>query len=131
MAYVPNENETCFTCGKTLNYKWSMESNTSNNSYFHTTTGRYLGISDGYFLYGWNPNLVYSYCKPCWIKEIQKIVPTLGIQTNENNESINNLKNKNQELEKIINNKNDEINILNKKTEELKIENERRWNYEN
>ena len=29
-----------------------MENNPKNNSYFNTTTGRYLGISDGYFLYG-------------------------------------------------------------------------------
>ena len=79
-AYVPTQgNATCNSCGKTLSGKWSMENNPSNNSYFHTTTGRYLGISDGYFLYGSNPYWVYSYCKTCWIKEIKKILPSLGI----------------------------------------------------
>ena len=118
-AYNPNGNATCNSCGKTLNGKWLMENNTNNISYFNTTTGRYLGISDGYFLYGDSPNWVYSYCKPCWIKEIQKIAPRIGIIANENNESVCNLKNKNSELENIINKKNDEIKLLNKKIEEI------------
>ena len=42
-------NATCYSCGKTLSGKWSMESNSSNTSYFNTTTGRYLFISDGFF----------------------------------------------------------------------------------
>lgn len=29
-------------------------------------TGRYLGISDGYFLYDGDPNWVYCYCLSCW-----------------------------------------------------------------
>ena len=78
-AYVPSI-ATCNSCGKTLSGKWTMENNPQNNSYFNTTTGRYLGINDGYFLYGGNPNWVYSYCKPCWIKEIQKILPMLGLK---------------------------------------------------
>ena len=65
-AYIPNS-ATCNSCGKKLSGKWMMESNPQNKSYFNTTTGRYLGISDGYFLYGGNPDWVYSYCKPCWI----------------------------------------------------------------
>ena len=85
-AYVPNsqKNATCFKCGKELSGKWKMETNPRNNSYFETTTGRYLGISDGYFLYGGNPDWVYSYCKPCWIDEIRKQLPNLGITISEN-----------------------------------------------
>ena len=118
-AYEPEQkNATCYNCGKALNGKWSMENNPSNNGYFHTTTGRYLGISDGYFLYGDSPNWVYSYCKPCWIKEIQKILPRLGLNTNDNQEQLTNLKNKNSELQNIINNKNQEIEQLNGKIRE-------------
>jgi len=45
-AYVPiqtnvQNNATCAACNKTLNGKWSMENNPSNNSYFSCTTGRY------------------------------------------------------------------------------------------
>jgi len=29
-------------------------------------TGRYLGIQNGYFLYGGSPNWVYCYCLGCW-----------------------------------------------------------------
>jgi hypothetical protein len=82
-AYAPNPNSnanaTCTSCSKVLSGKWSMESNASNNAYFNTTTGRYLGIGDGYFLYGGNPNWVYSYCYPCWIVQIKGILPSLGI----------------------------------------------------
>ena len=117
-TYNPKGNATCNSCGKTLNGKWSIENNTSNTNYFNTTTGRYLGISDGYFLYGDNPNWVYSYCKPCWIKEIQKIIPRLGIPTNENYELVCNLKNNNSELQNIINKKDNEINQLKEKLEE-------------
>ena len=70
---------TCNSCGKELSGKWTMENNPQNNSYFNTTTGRYLGISDGYFLYGNNPNWVYSYCHSCWVKEIQKLLPSIGL----------------------------------------------------
>ena len=120
------KNATCFTCGKTLCGKWSMESNSSNCSYFHTTTGRYLGISDGYFLYGGNPDWVYSYCKPCWIKEIEKILPSLGISNSNLQQKLilieNQLKNKQNECEQykqeiknkneIIQDKENEINKL-------------------
>ncbi|KAM3147555.1 hypothetical protein pb186bvf_000362 [Paramecium bursaria] len=34
------------------------------------STGRYLGVTDGYFLYSESPNWVYCYCKPCWQKQI-------------------------------------------------------------
>jgi predicted nucleic acid-binding Zn-ribbon protein len=118
-AYVPNQqNATCNSCGKTLNGKWSMEFNSSNNGYFNTTTGRYLGISDGYFLYGGNPDWVYSYCKPCWIKEIEKILPSLGLASGDQQNNLNEYKNKNSELQKIINNKEDEIKQLKKELEE-------------
>ena len=84
-AYFPNQkNATCNSCGKNLNGKWSMETNYKNDNYFNTTTGRYLGISDGYFLYGDSPNWVYSYCKPCWIKEIKKILPKLNPENQPN-----------------------------------------------
>jgi chromosome segregation ATPase len=36
----------------------------------YETTGRYLGVTDGYFLYGELPNWVYCYCKPCWQQNI-------------------------------------------------------------
>ena len=113
------QNATCYTCGKTLCGKWSMESNSSNASYFNTTTGRYLGISDGYFLYGGSPNWVYSYCKPCWIKEIQKILPSLGISNSQlqttlqdKQKECDNYKKEIEEKNKIIQNKELEINKL-------------------
>ena len=113
------QNATCYTCGKTLCGKWSMESNSSNASYFNTTTGRYLGISDGYFLYGGSPNWVYSYCKPCWIKEIQKILPSLGISNSQlqttlqdKQKECDKYKNEIEEKNKIIQNKELEINKL-------------------
>jgi hypothetical protein len=96
-----------------------MESNSSNASYFNTTTGRYLGISDGYFLYGGSPNWVYSYCKPCWIKEIQKILPSLGISNSQlqttlqdKQKECDKYKNEIEEKNKIIQNKELEINKL-------------------
>ena len=103
---------TCYSCGKKLSGKWSMENNPSNNSYFNWTTGRYLGISDGYFLYGTNSNWVYSYCKPCWKVQIQNILPSLGIKT-DNNELLSEnskLKQNNSQLQNEINNKQNEIN---------------------
>ena len=134
----PNQpNATCYSCGKTLSGKWIMESNPQNNSYFSTTTGRYLGISDGYFLYGGNPNWVYSYCKDCWKKEIQKILPSLGLSNSDLQNKINNIENELQnkknecaeykkEIEKkdeIIRNKDQEINKL-KDTLKKKEENQ-------
>ena len=117
-AYISNNPATCNSCGKALSGSWQMESNSNNKSYFSWTTGRYLGISDGYFLYGGSPNWVYSYCKPCWIKEIQKILPSLGLDSSNYQSQISNLNNKNSELQNIINNKNDEIKKLNKDIEE-------------
>ena len=117
-AYISNNPATCASCGKSLSGSWQMESNSNNKSYFSSTTGRYLGISDGYFLYGGSPNWVYSYCKPCWIKEIQKILPSLGLDSSNYQSQISNLNNKNSELQNIINNKNDEIKKLNKDIEE-------------
>lgn len=73
------KNATCTTCGKELSCKWTMENNPQNNSYFSSTTEKYLGISDGYFLYGNNSNWVYSYCHSCWVKEIQKLLPSIGL----------------------------------------------------
>lgn len=70
---------TCAACGTTLSGNWSMESNPSNSGYSTSSTGRYLGISDGYFLYSGNPNWVYSYCRNCWIQQIKSILPSLGI----------------------------------------------------
>ena len=43
----------------------------------YARTGRYLGISDGYFLYDSQPNWVYCYCQPCWQAEILKL-PFVG-----------------------------------------------------
>ena len=85
-AMLP-KNAACFGCGKTLSGKWSMENNPANNYYLNTATGRYLGISDGYFLYGGKPDWVYSYCKTCWIQEIKKILPELGIDVTKKEES--------------------------------------------
>ena len=70
---------TCFACGTALRGNWSMESNPSNASYSTCPNGRYLGISNGYFLYSGLPDWVYSYCKNCWIQEIKKIIPSMGI----------------------------------------------------
>ena len=122
IAYKDNnqnqQNATCNSCGKNLNGKWSMETNPSNNNYFSWTTGRYLGISDGYFLYGDSPDWVYSYCKPCWIKEIEKILPSLGLANGDQQKIISEYKDKNAELQKIINEKEEEINKMKKEIEE-------------
>eukprot|EP01121_Diplochlamys_sp_Union-15-3_P012390 TRINITY_DN3704_c0_g3_i1.p1 TRINITY_DN3704_c0_g3~~TRINITY_DN3704_c0_g3_i1.p1 ORF type:complete len:406 (+),score=80.86 TRINITY_DN3704_c0_g3_i1:81-1220(+) len=56
----------CYTCSKTLNGSWNM----TKQGTAHERTGRYLGITDGYFLYNDQPNWVYSYCFPCWQKQI-------------------------------------------------------------
>ena len=97
-----------------------MESNPSNVNYFNSTTGRYLGISDGYFLYGTNSDWVYSYCKPCWIKEIEKILPNIGLSNTDNKKIIEEYKNKNAELQNIINDKEKEIIRLKEEINELK-----------
>ena len=112
------QNATCYSCNKTLNGKWSMESNPQNKSYFSSTTGRYLGISDAYFLYSGNPNWVYSYCKPCWIKEIEKILPSLGLANKDQQNAISEYKNKISELQNLINNKENQINQMKKEIEE-------------
>ena len=112
------QNATCNTCGKVLNGKWKMETNPSNTNYFSCTTGRYLGISDAYFLYGANPDWVYSYCKPCWIKEIEKILPSLGLANQDQINLISELKNKNIELKNIINKKENEIQQMKHEIEE-------------
>ena len=115
-------NATCYSCNKTLNGKWSMESNPSNSSYFSWTTGRYLGISDGYFLYGGSPDWVYSYCKPCWIKEIEKILPSLGLAPKNQEDLLNQYKNKISEMESVIVSKEKEINQLKEKISEKENE---------
>ena len=115
------KNATCASCNKTLNGKWNMESNPNNANYFSWTTGRYLGISDAYFLYGDNPDWVYSYCKPCWIKEIEKILPNLGLANTEPQKLLIEYKNKNTELQNIINNKENQINQMKKEIEENTI----------
>ena len=82
-AYIQGSEQntaTCKTCGKKLNGKWSIGKNASNNS-----NEMNLGISDAYFLSGDEPNLVYSYCKSCWKKEIQNILPKLDITINSDN----------------------------------------------
>lgn len=59
----------CFTCKTQLQGSWNLtECGTS-----YPKTGRYLGIQDGYFLYGENPNWLYVYCKTCWKAEILKL----------------------------------------------------------
>eukprot|EP01083_Nonionella_stella_P073926 200218_1 len=55
----------CYTCNKALTGNWNM---TTCNGY--DQTGRYLGVTNGYFLHGQNPNWVYSYCQECWKKHI-------------------------------------------------------------
>ena len=56
----------CAQCSKGLSGSWNMTK--SGNSY--DQTGRYLGISDGYFLYSGSPNWVYCYCLECWKKQV-------------------------------------------------------------
>lgn len=55
-------NAVCISCSKQLTGMWDVTE--CGGSY--KETGRYLGISDGYFLYGANPDWVYCYCLPCW-----------------------------------------------------------------
>jgi hypothetical protein len=55
----------CFACKKALTGSWNMTIHPG-----FEKTGRYLGISDGYFLYGESAHWVYCYCKSCWEKSI-------------------------------------------------------------
>ena len=103
------KNATCNSCGKELSGKWTMENNPQNNSYFSSTTGRYLGISDGYFLYGNNSNWVYSYCHSCWIKEIQKLLPSIGLDNKDSQKTISDLQNTINELKNKLEIKENEI----------------------
>jgi len=60
----------CAACQTNLLGQWNMTAG------FDTTfaeTGRYLGIKDGYFLYGEQPNWVYCYCKNCWTNQINAL----------------------------------------------------------
>ena len=116
------KNATCNSCGKELSGKWTMENNPQNNSYFSSTTGRYLGISDGYFLYGNNPNWVYSYCHSCWVKEIQNLLPSIGLGNKDSQKTISALQNTINELKNKLEIKENEI-IEIKKTNK-KLENE-------
>jgi len=59
----------CFICKYALSGSWNVT--TCGTSY--EKTGRYLGITDGYFLYQEYPNWVYVYCKSCWQNEILKL----------------------------------------------------------
>ena len=56
----------CYTCRKQLTGTWNM----TESSETFKETGRYLGITDGYFLYGGTPYWVQCYCKTCWEKQI-------------------------------------------------------------
>ena len=59
----------CFICKTALNGSWNVTSGGN----IYEKTGRYLGITDGYFLYSEYPNWVYVYCKNCWQQEILKL----------------------------------------------------------
>ena len=120
-AYEPGC-ATCNSCGKQLSGKWKMESNPQNNSYFNTTTGRYLGISDGYFLYGNNSNWVYSYCHSCWIKEIQKLLPSIGLDNKDSQKTISDLQNTINELKNKLEIKENEIIEIQKTNKKLENE---------
>ena len=98
-----------------------MELNSSNNSIFNSTTRRYLGVSDGYFLNMNRPDLVYSYCKSCWIKEIEEILPRLKI-TSKKQKLIFELEHKNSDLQNIIKNKENEIKQLKIEIEERNVQ---------
>eukprot|EP00347_Sterkiella_histriomuscorum_P011641 403371674 len=56
----------CFTCKVNLNGHWVL---TECGDTFKTT-GRYLGIQDGYFFYSGNSYWVYSYCKGCFENQV-------------------------------------------------------------
>ena len=104
-------NAQCLSCSADLGGKWSMENNPSNAGYQNSLTGRYLGVPNGYFLYYGNPNWVYSYCRPCWIKELHKLAPSIGLTTsNEQVQAENKIKD-----EKIVK--------LEKEKEEFQLEN--------
>ena len=89
-----------------------MENNPKNNQLLNTTTGRYLGILDGYFLFADKPEWVYSYCKSCWINEIKKILPKIGINVNQNSD--NNKDNNNEQIKNLQK----ELNETKKKIEQ-------------
>jgi len=56
----------CANCGIQLCGKWGMSLSG------HLTTGRFLGV-EAHFICGEHQNWVYSYCNPCWQKEIEKL----------------------------------------------------------
>lgn len=108
----------CTSCSKQLNGKWKMESNPSNATYHNNPNGRYLGITDGYFLYSGNANWVYCYCKTCWVKEITNLLPSLGLSNNL-------LTEENKKLSEEINKQNQKISELTTINENLRTENKK------
>jgi septal ring factor EnvC (AmiA/AmiB activator) len=65
----------CLTCKKALQGSWNMTAASTP----YEKTGRYLGITDGYFLYSEGPNWVHCYCTTCWQKAILTLpfIPTV------------------------------------------------------
>lgn len=59
----------CYTCNRALEGDWALRASTSKDP----KVGRYLGIKNGFFLYGGRPDWVYVYCEGCWRKEVMKL----------------------------------------------------------
>lgn len=85
----------CKTCNKVLVGSWNM---TTSGNECDDKTGRYIGVTDGYFLYGNNANWVYSYCHACWEKEINQL-PFVQQQQQELANRINALEAQNSTLQ--------------------------------
>src|SRR3990167_5460989 len=111
----------CYTCSKTLGGQWSM----TDAGPTYAETGRYLGVSDGYFLYGGSANWVYCYCLDCWKKHVLALsfvtaeintqkasVTTLTAQTTELNNKVSTLTTENASLKAQLDSKSKEYSSL-------------------
>eukprot|EP01100_Stratorugosa_tubuloviscum_P013460 TRINITY_DN674_c0_g1_i1.p1 TRINITY_DN674_c0_g1~~TRINITY_DN674_c0_g1_i1.p1 ORF type:complete len:289 (-),score=15.03 TRINITY_DN674_c0_g1_i1:77-943(-) len=99
----------CYKCSKALVGSWNMtESSTT-----YQKTGRYLGISDGYFLYG-SSNWVYCYCQTCWQSSINSLsFSETSLQLQQANNQVTQLNTTKSTLENQLQQANNQVTQLN------------------
>lgn len=68
----------CHKCHAALEGEWNLPHNSPDGN---EKNGRYLGITNGYFLYDW-PNWVNCYCHTCWKAQLLELAPTIFQQPN-------------------------------------------------
>ena len=90
----------CNSCHTALTGSWNMTTDAK-----YAETGRYLGITNGYFLHGEHPNWVYCYCKTCWQRQILSLsFVSPKEETKTLQQQITSLQNQNTSLQQQFNN---------------------------